>query len=112
MGWASWGADFPDPSNFFDPMLSSAEIGDETQNYAFFANAELDALIKKSDTLVPGAERTQLFADAERIVADEAPWIPTHGQRNLEVWQPRVLGYEPNPLVPLDFTGVWLGAPR
>ncbi len=104
MGWASWGADFPDPSNFFDPMLVSRSIGDESENLPFFANPSLDALIASSDLLEPGAERTALFADAERIVASEAPWIPTFGTANLEVWQPRLVGYAPNPLVPLDFT--------
>jgi ABC-type transport system substrate-binding protein/ABC-type dipeptide/oligopeptide/nickel transport system permease subunit len=108
MGWASWGADFPDPSNFFKPMLVSGSIGDQSENLAFFSNAELDQLIERSELLQPGVERTQLFADAERIVANEAAWIPTVGGANLEVWQPRLVGYVPNPLAPLDFTHVRL----
>lgn len=108
MGWAAWAADFPDPSNFFDPMLTSRSIGDTSENLSFFSNAELDRIVAEAERETREAERLSLFARAERIVADEAPWIPTHASRALEVWQPRLRGYVPNALSPLDFSATWL----
>ncbi len=108
MGWAAWAADFPDPASFFDPMLSSRSIGETSANFAFFANAELDSVIDASESTTDEVARMALFARAEQIVADEAAWIPTHSARALEVWLPRLKGYAPNPLAPLDFSRTWL----
>ncbi len=43
MGRAGWSADYPDPSNFFESILSSEAIQDEgSDNVSFFSNAELE----------------------------------------------------------------------
>ena len=44
-----WQEDFPDPSDFLDPLFSSKAINDEdSTNYAFYANAALDALLERA----------------------------------------------------------------
>lgn len=108
MGWASWGADFPDAANFFDPMLLSSSIGDQSENLSFFASPALDDVVARMTQTPDGPNRARLVLEAERIVADEAPWIPTHLARTLEVWQPRLRGYVPSALGPLDFSRAWL----
>ena len=108
MGWASWGADFPDAANFFDPMLLSSSVGDQSENMAFFQSPTLDGIVARMQQTPDGPARATLVLEAERLVADEAPWIPTHLARTLEVWQPRLHGYRPSALCPLDFTDVWI----
>jgi ABC-type dipeptide/oligopeptide/nickel transport system permease subunit/ABC-type transport system substrate-binding protein len=109
MGWAGWKADFPDPSNFFEPTLSSRAIDDEhSQNYAFFKNEELDRLLDDAAREMNSQRRAELFERAEQIIRDEAPWVPTHSPQLFELWQPYVRGYVPHPILPQRFRNVWL----
>lgn len=109
MGWAGWKADFPDPSNFFEPTLSSRAISDEhSQNYAFFAHEELDRILDAASSERDPEARRRLFVRAEEIVRDEAPWAPTYSPRVFELWQPYVRGYVPHPVVPQRFRDTWI----
>ena len=49
MGNTGWSADFPDPSNFFEPTLASEASQDEgSENVSFFANRELDDVLARA----------------------------------------------------------------
>ena len=109
MGWKGWQADYPDPSTFFETTLTSGAITDRgSQNTSFFSNAELDELIKRARSERDRPARMALFARAEALVRDEAPWIPLYITRKLELWQPYVRGYRPNPVLELRVRDVWL----
>lgn len=109
MGWVGWKADFPDALNFFEPTLSSRAIDDEhSQNYAFFKSDELDRVLDDASRERDPEVRTRLFARAEAIIRDEAPWAPTHAPRLFELWQPYVRGYVPHPVIPQRFRDVWI----
>jgi ABC-type dipeptide/oligopeptide/nickel transport system permease subunit/ABC-type transport system substrate-binding protein len=111
MGRAGWGADFPDPSNFFEPTLSSSAISDEgSQNYAFFADAAFDDLLARAHRERDRTQRMALYAEAEAVVNRLAPWVPTHVSRSLEIWQPYVRGYQPHPLIAQRYGEVWIDA--
>jgi ABC-type transport system substrate-binding protein len=108
MGRTGWSADYPDPGNFFEPILTTRSIQDDgSENVAFFSNAELDRVLEAAHGERNPARRDALYLRAEEIVRDEAPWIPTHGVRSYDLWQPYVRGYEPNPVVH-QFAGVWI----
>src|SRR5262249_10239727 len=108
MGRAGWSADYPDASNFFEPFLSTASIQDEgSDNPSFFSNAELDALLARAHAEPDAAARNALYLRAERIIRDEAPWIPTYGTRSYELWQPYVHGYPPHAVLQQRFADVW-----
>jgi len=112
MGWTGWTADFPDPSNFFEPTLSSKAIQDEgSQNVAFFSNEELDRVLARAHTERDRARRMELYERAEEIVRDLAPWIPATVSRALEVRQPYVHGYAAHPILPAQLAEVWLDSP-
>lgn len=109
MGWLGWQADYPDPSTFFERTLTSGGIGESvSQNWAFFENAELDRVIARAAVEADAAARMALYHRAEEIVRDEAPWVPTHVSRVFELWQPRVRGYRPHPIIGPRFADVWL----
>jgi len=74
-----WGADFPSPSTFFDPLLS-CQSADEpvTNNWARFCDPHVDALVSQAQAAQftdPAAAR-RLWAQADRIVTDQAPYVP------------------------------------
>jgi ABC-type dipeptide/oligopeptide/nickel transport system permease subunit/ABC-type transport system substrate-binding protein len=109
MGTVGWNADYPDASNFFEPTLSSAAIEDEgSQNYAFFSDARFDAVLARARAERDVAARSAAYAEAEAIVRDEAPWVPAYTVRAFEIWQPYLRGYEPHPVLGLDFGDAWL----
>ncbi len=111
MGWRGWSADYPDPSNFFEPLLTTAAIQDEgSQNVSFFSNAELDQIVDAAHAEADLAKRMALYQQAETIVADEAPWIPLYVNRTLQVWQPYLRGYRPHPVAGVRLRDVWLSA--
>ncbi|MCC6791272.1 MAG: ABC transporter substrate-binding protein [Thermomicrobiales bacterium] len=44
-------------------------------NWVSYSNPELDTLLDQTRTTPPGNERNELFRQAERIVAQEVPWV-------------------------------------
>jgi ABC-type transport system substrate-binding protein len=84
-----WGADYLDPENFLSTLLAS--YGNE--NKINYKNPEYDALCAKGDSFVgPEAERLALYAKAEDIVLQDAPFIPIYFERAAELISPRVKG--------------------
>ncbi len=109
MGKTGWNADFPDPSNFFEPILATLAIQDEgSENVAFFSNAELDGLLARAHAEADPERRQADYERAEAIVRDEAPWIPTFGNRRFEIWQPCLHGYAEHAVLHARFNDVWL----
>lgn len=111
MGWRGWGADYPDPSTFFEPLLASAAArGPGAQNVSFFTDPILDGLIEAAQRQTVPSKRQALFLAMERRVADQVPLVPTYTSRRLHLWQPWVGGYRPHPVLPLRVRDVHLEA--
>jgi ABC-type transport system substrate-binding protein len=99
MGWRGWGADYPDPATFFEPLVTTAAIqATGSQNASFYSNAELDRIVDSARHETDLATRAALYDQAERIVHEEAPLVPVYTTRSLHLVQPWVRGYTPHPL--------------
>ncbi|MFZ4506551.1 MAG: peptide ABC transporter substrate-binding protein [Fimbriimonas sp.] len=83
-----WAADYLDAENFLSTLL--ATYGPE--NKVNYSNPTYDALCKKADTSLDPEERKKLYAQAEDIVLQDAPFIPIYIQRDAELIRPRVKG--------------------
>lgn len=83
-----WMADYLDPENFLSLMLSTT--GNE--NKLGYSNPEFDALCSKADTMPNGDERLAVYAKAEDLVLEDAPWVPIYFQRDAELISGRVKG--------------------
>jgi ABC-type transport system substrate-binding protein len=111
LGYAGWSMDFPDASDFFEPTLSSDAIQDEeSQNRAFFSNAEFDALLKRAHGELDPAVRAALYRQCAEIVDREAPWAIGFHQRWYEVVQPYVHDYAVDAKHTEDMRRVWIDA--
>jgi ABC-type transport system substrate-binding protein len=107
--FANWAADYPDPTNFFDPRFHSRSIKpDASTNDSFYANPELDAVLDAARAELDPRRRDTLYRRAERILYDDAPWVWDYHRVTTEVTQPYVRGYEPHPIWMRDFTSAWL----
>jgi oligopeptide transport system substrate-binding protein len=101
--------DIPDPSNFLDTSFHSRSIATEaSQNNAFYANPELDALLDAARAEPDPARRATAYRRAERILYDDAPWLWEYHQALTEVTQPYVRGFALHPVWSRDYTGAWL----
>jgi ABC-type transport system substrate-binding protein len=109
LGYGGWVMDFPDPSDFFEPTLSTEAIqGEETRNVAFYSNPEFDRLLKEAHSELDPARRTAFYQRCEEIVRDDAPWAIGLNQRFYELVQPYVHGYVVDKTHTRDVRGVWL----
>jgi ABC-type transport system substrate-binding protein len=107
--YTSWTADYPDPTDFFDPRFHSRSIRPTSStNDSFYKNPELDALLDAARAELAPARRDAMYRRAERILYDDAPWIWDYHRLLTEVTQPYVRGYGPHPIWLRDYTSAWL----
>ncbi len=85
-----WMADYLDPQNFLSLMLRS---GSE-QNTIGYKNPVYDRLCDQADVMQDPVKRIATYRQAEKIVVDDAPWIPVYYQRDVELWNPKLQGVE------------------
>jgi ABC-type transport system substrate-binding protein len=109
LGYGGWAMDFPDPSDFFEPNFSNDAIQEEeSQNYSFYSNAELDLLLKKAHRELDRAARLAMYRRCEEIVRDDAPWAIGYHQRWHELVQPYVHDYAVDAKHSQDVRFVWI----
>jgi ABC-type transport system substrate-binding protein len=104
--FAGWEADFPDPSNFLDVLLSRKQWG--ANNDSFFSNTRVDALLAEAAPLSDLARRYTIYREVERIIVHDAPWVFLYYPITYEIRQPWVHGYVLNPIRPTRLENVWL----
>jgi oligopeptide transport system substrate-binding protein len=69
---ASWGADYPDAQNFYSALFQS-KAGTNQSNYK---SAKYDELVGKGDLAKTAAERNEFYQQAEKLLQDEAAYVP------------------------------------
>jgi oligopeptide transport system substrate-binding protein len=92
----TWSADYPDPYNFFELLLSNSGLND-----LGYASPDYDALINRASRTIDPAARAELLETAERMVLSDVPMIPVHFASFPHMVKPYVVGYHPNVL------GLW-----
>lgn len=76
-GWLAWLADYPNPNNFFQPMLSGEAIA--PTNSTNIARFDVPAVNEKIAQLAEepfGPEQEAEYAELDKKVMEEAPWAP------------------------------------
>lgn len=103
------GAVYPDPQDFFNVFLS-----DSRQNETGWKNREYDRLVRQASAVLDIAERLPLYAEAQRILVEEAP-VSFFAQLNRIFWvKPWVRGITRTPVdtafMPGDIysTNIWI----
>ncbi|MCL4067050.1 ABC transporter substrate-binding protein [Pseudomonas sp. GX19020] len=94
-GGMAWIADFPDPSNFYGPILGCGGAVEGGWNWSKYCNADLDALAAKADSTVDPAkadERLKLWSDVYMGVMEDAPWAPVFNEQRFTLKSPRMGG--------------------
>lgn len=94
-GGMAWIADFPDPSNFYGPILGCGGAVKGGWNWSWYCNKDLDALATKADAMTEAdkqSERTDLWRSIFISVMDDAPWVPIFNEQRFTMRAERLGG--------------------
>ena len=94
-GGMAWIADFPDPSNFYGPILGCSGAVQGGWNWSWYCNKDLDARAIAADSMSDPAKATERQAEWGKIFTDimaDAPWIPVTNERRVVAKSPRMGG--------------------
>lgn len=78
MSWSAWFQDFPDPNDFFEPILSCASASPGTFNEPWYCNPRVDKFANKLKAMTNRAQRLQQYSKLDRMVMQDAPIVPIY----------------------------------
>jgi peptide/nickel transport system substrate-binding protein len=76
-GWVNWFEDYPNPNDFFQPLLAAESIQPTNNtNWAQFDDPALSAKIAQLGTEPLGPSQEAEYAELDREFMEQAPWAP------------------------------------
>lgn len=90
----TWMADYPDPENFL--QLFYGPNGTPGANRCNYRNEAFDRLYEKAVALPEGPGKRLVYADMERIVKEDCPWLFLHHSMTVILRQPWLENYKPH----------------
>ncbi|GAA2136114.1 ABC transporter substrate-binding protein [Kitasatospora kazusensis] len=107
---AAWGADYPTPGNFLNPLLATSSINEDPathqvqgDNRGRYSNPAFDTLLHQATATKDLAARTKLYQQAEKIaIGDDLALIPLWNRSqqrvaNNEKWANLTYDFNENP---------------
>ncbi|GGM05272.1 ABC transporter substrate-binding protein [Pseudomonas asuensis] len=114
-GGMAWIADFPDPSNFYGPILGCEGAVAGGWNWALYCNKTLDAEAKRADSMAKPEQQAERIALWKKIFTDvmaDAPWVPIFNEQRFTVRSARMGGddalYVDPVHVPVNYDYIWV----
>src|ERR1700682_602446 len=107
----AWLQDFPDPSDFIDPILTcaAANVTANGGNVAFFCDKDADKLADQARGDTNSTERLKLYQQFQDIiVTKDFPWVPMFSTLETNTSAARVHGYQLHPVWPFVATSIWV----
>ena len=94
-GGMAWIADFPDPSDFYRPILGCAGAVPGGWNWSWYCNQELDKKATAADAITDPAkteERLKAWRGIFTQIMDDAPWAPVFNELRFTMKADRIGG--------------------
>jgi ABC-type transport system substrate-binding protein len=111
--YTAWVMDYPHPSNFLTTKFSSKNIADENSNNdSRYSNPTVDALLDEARRTLDPAAQTELYRQAHRLIAADAPNVFEYHSTVTTVTAPVLKGFVPNVAYTRDLRKVWLDVPE
>jgi YVTN family beta-propeller protein len=109
LGFWGWSADFPLPASFIATALA-CDVSFRNGNTAEFCNRTIDREIARAESLraTDPDQASRLWAEIDRDVTDEAPWVAYANGVKLEVKSARVGNYQYSPQGGTLLDQLWL----
>ncbi len=114
-GGMAWIADYPDPSNFYGPILGCGGAVKGGWNWAWYCNKEIEKMAERADSMSDPAqaeERIDLWRKIFIKIMDDAPWAPIFNEQRFTMHSPRVKGkasYFVDPVhIPINYENIYV----
>jgi len=94
-GGMAWIADFPDPSDFYGPILGCGGAVKGGWNWSWYCNDTLEAAAKKADAMTNPAmaqDREAAWRDIFIKIMADAPWAPIFNEERFTMHSARIGG--------------------
>jgi ABC-type transport system substrate-binding protein len=94
-GGMAWIADFPDPSNFYGPILGCGGAVPGGWNWAWYCNPELDKRAIAADAMADPSQAEARIEEWKKIfteIQNEAPWVPVFNEQRFTIRSKRLAG--------------------
>ncbi|RFC62294.1 ABC transporter substrate-binding protein [Fulvimarina endophytica] len=94
-GGMAWIADFPDPSNFYGPILGCAGAIPGGWNWAWYCNEDMDKRAAEADSITDPAkqdERDRMWSTIYTDIMADAPWVPVFNEQRFTMKSERMGG--------------------
>jgi peptide/nickel transport system substrate-binding protein/oligopeptide transport system substrate-binding protein len=94
-GGMAWIADYPDPSNFYGPILGCGGAVPGGWNWAKYCNKEIDAMAAKADGMASDDQaeaRIEMWRGIYNKIMDDAPWVPVMNEVRFAMHSARIGG--------------------
>ncbi|HEY3365625.1 MAG TPA: ABC transporter substrate-binding protein [Symbiobacteriaceae bacterium] len=99
-----WTGDNGDPDNFLFVHFHSSQ---SALNVGKYKNAKADELLLQAQQVSDMSKRTALYADAQKIIEEEAPWLFVSHMNNFIATRDTVQGFKIHPTLNLyDFNKI------
>lgn len=92
--------------DFYYIIFHSKSVPPEGQNRGYYINPKLDQLIIDGRSTFDRNKRKQIYAEVQKIVQEDLPYISLYHQVNVAVMDKKIDGYVMYP------AGFWLGFPQ
>jgi ABC-type transport system substrate-binding protein len=106
MGYVGWFQDYPDPSDFFDPLLSCQSAVQGGANASLYCDKDVDALAAKARAGTDQATRLQQYQQIQNTIMAAAPWVPLRHQVWFTLVSTRVASFGLHPVWLYDLRNV------
>jgi len=106
--FVGWFEDYPDPSDFIDPILSCASAVAGGANAAWYCNKDVDAKAAAARGEVDPTSRLKHYQEIQDQIMADAPWVPIYHQDWYTLVGKRVGGFEIHPVWLYSLRDVYL----
>jgi ABC-type transport system substrate-binding protein len=96
-GGMAWIADYPDPSNFYGPILGCGGAVAGGWNWAKYCNEDMEERAQQADAMADPAmadKRIDLWRQIFVDIMEDAPWAPVFNEVRYTMHSPRIGGDE------------------
>jgi ABC-type transport system substrate-binding protein len=94
LGVYGWYADYPDPSNFFGPLLDGRRITPiQNNNLSMYENRAIDARIDRARATADPVARAEQWHTIDSLIMRDTPVAPTVHALETRVFSPRLGGW-------------------
>ncbi len=113
-GGMGWIADFPDPSDFYGPILGCGGATQGGWNWTWMCDKSFEDRGTKADAMSSPAQKDARYAVWKQIFTDiqaqQAPWVPVFNERRVVAKSKRMGGVDQlyiDPTQVIDYPYIW-----